>query len=129
MKYFGKTGNEYEVPTDVEIVNMSNRVTGLSAILYFYGNNLAVRITGTTLIALGTSNQYSRIGTSSKIKDLSSDNVPVVKRTYITNNIYGQVVIDKSTGDVKIGYTRSINGETVNIPEGTAIYVSETYVL
>lgn len=130
MEVFDKNGNELNVPAKVEIMEMTNSVTGLNAYIYIYGNIVSIRITGTTDITLGTSEQYSRIGTSSIIKQLSSDSGSMIKRTFLTNSIFGQVVIDKATGDVKIGYTRNVeDNTTTSIPQGTAIYAYETYVL
>lgn len=98
--------------------------------IYIYGNIVSICIIGITAITLGTSEQYSRIGSSSIIKQLSSDLGSMIKRTFLTNFIFGQVVIDKATGDVKIGYTRNVeDNTTTSIPQGTAIYVYETYVL
>lgn len=130
MEVFDKNGNKLNVPAKVEIVEMTNSVTGLNAYIYIYGNIVSIRIIGITAITLGTSEQYSRIGSSSIIKQLSSDLGSMIKRTFLTNFIFGQVVIDKATGDVKIGYTRNVeDNTTTSIPQGTAIYVYETYVL
>lgn len=99
---------------------------GMNIVVRIKGSkSVKVKITGSPTVNLGTGTQYAYCGSAPDLKDLLLDSI--IKYIFIGSVYYGQLKLDKDTGAVQIGYTRSVNdSSTVSIPAGTEIWVEET---
>ena len=86
-------------------------------------------IRGTVATNLGTSDQYAYVASFPQLKSLITLNRLRIKRIEIMPTIKGQIRFEQDTGILRIGYTYNNSGLSVDIPEGTALYLEETFVL
>lgn len=102
---------------------------GLTARVIIYGKILELLITGTTTQEITIQSDYFTVATLPNIIPY----IPasgILKYCIYNSSIYGQISIQVTTGQILIGYTRSIStGSSTNIPSGTPIYIKETFVI
>ena len=113
----------------VETYKSESKENGFDSKAIVQGNNVTFKIRGTATQTLGTKDGYAYCGTFTQLKPLMTENDSKIKRAVIAPKIGGQLRFDPDTGYLRIGYTHDWSGNPVVIPEGTAFYLEETFVL
>lgn len=106
-----------------------SQANGFESTALVQGNTVTFKIRGTATQSLGTSANYAHCGTFTQLKPLITENASKIKRITITPKLGGQLRFDYDTGFLRIGYTHDWTGTSAPIPEGTAFYLEETFVL
>lgn len=114
---------------EVETYKSESKENGFDSKAIVQGNNVTFKIRGTATQTLGTKDGYAYCGTFTQLKPLMTENDSKIKRVVIAPKIGGQIRFDPDTGFLRIGYTHDWSGNSVVIPEGTAFYLEETFVL
>ena len=114
---------------EVETYKSESKENGFDSKAIVQGNNVTFKIRGTATQTLGTKDGYAYCGIFTQLKPLMTENDSKIKRVVIAPKIGGQIRFDPDTGFLRIGYTHDWSGNPVVIPEGTAFYLEETFVL
>lgn len=106
----------------------SNSTTGTTVTALVQGKVVGIRVRGTTPNTLASSAGYVTVGTIQALTSLMTKG-NVIKYAILCKGIMGQLLIDASTGQIRIGYTYDLTGEALNIASGKAFYIDETITL
>lgn len=99
--------------------------TTVSAIIQ--GRSVSIRVRGAAATGLATADNYATVGTIKQIGSLLTKG-QILKRIIVAKNLFGQLIVT-TDGLIRIGYTFDSAGIAVNIPEGTAFYIEEAFLM
>lgn len=113
----------------VKVYSGEGQINGFESWAVVDNHTVTFCIRGTVATNLGTSDQYAYVASFPQLKSLITLNRLRIKRIEIMPTIKGQIRFEQDTGILRIGYTYNNSGLSVDIPEGTALYLEETFVL
>lgn len=113
----------------VKTYSRISEANGFETTAFVQGNIVTFKVRGSAAVNLGTSNNYAGVGTFSQLSSLITIGGARIKRIPITSEISGQIRFNTDSLQLQIGYTYNQDGESVDIPSGTTLYLEETFIL